>query len=78
MLLTLRIVLAITIVSLSVYSLITENYDFNSYMTLLLGFMMLVMGFGELQKDKKGFWGYMCMVVSMFSFYVSIKGFLLS
>ena len=78
MLLTLRIILAISIVSLSVYSLLTENYDFSSYMTLLLGFLMLVAGLGELQKDKKAFWGYMCIVASMFSFYVSIEGFLMN
>jgi len=68
MLLTLRIILAISIVSLSVYSLITENYDFNSYMIVLLGFLMLVMGLGELQKDRKNFWGYTSIIISLFIF----------
>lgn len=78
MLKTLRIILSLLILSVSVYSLVTENFDNSSYLTLLIGFLMLVMGVEELQKDKKGFWGYMCIVVSMFAFGVSINGFLLS
>ena len=68
MLLTLRITLAIIVVVLSVYSLITENYDFSSYTILFLGFMILVMGLDELQKDRKNFWGYISIIISLFIF----------
>ncbi|OCA81725.1 DUF3953 domain-containing protein [Bacillus sp. FJAT-27986] len=68
MLLTLRITLAIIVVVLSVYSLITENYDFSSYTILFLGFMILVMGLDELQKDRKNFWGYTSIIISLFIF----------
>ncbi|MDM5312293.1 DUF3953 domain-containing protein [Peribacillus frigoritolerans] len=33
-------------------------------------------GLSELQKDRKGFWGYMNIVISLFIFFVSIQGFL--
>ena len=68
MLLTLRIILAIIVVVLSVYSLITENYDFSFYTILFLGFMILVMGIDELQKDRKNFWGYISIIISLFIF----------
>lgn len=38
---------------------------------------MLVIGSIELQKDRKEFWGFMSIVVSLFVFYVAIKEFFL-
>ncbi|WP_350302795.1 DUF3953 domain-containing protein [Peribacillus frigoritolerans] len=37
---------------------------------------MLVTGLAELQKDRKGFWGYMNIVVSLFLFFFYIPYFL--
>ncbi|MGG1483034.1 DUF3953 domain-containing protein [Peribacillus castrilensis] len=41
-----------------------------------LGAFMLVTGFVELQKDRKGFWGYMNIVISLFLFFFYIPYFL--
>ncbi|AZV62703.1 DUF3953 domain-containing protein [Peribacillus frigoritolerans] len=71
-----RIILAIIVLALSAYQLITENFELMPYSMLFLGAIMLVTGLAELQKDRKGFWGYMSLVVSSFLFYVSIQGFL--
>ncbi|MGJ3194206.1 DUF3953 domain-containing protein [Peribacillus frigoritolerans] len=70
-----RIILAIIVLALSACLLITENFEFMPYSMLFLGAIMLVTGLAELQKDRKGFWGYMSLVVSSFLFYVSIQGF---
>ncbi|MGF9975859.1 DUF3953 domain-containing protein [Viridibacillus arvi] len=73
----LRIILSVIVIALAGYSLITKNFEFMSYLMFFLGAFMLVMGLDELQKDRKRFEGYMCIIVSMFIFFVSIQGFLL-
>lgn len=60
---------------LSVSQLIT-GFELLPYTMLFLGLMMLVIGFTELQKDRKGLAGYMCLAVSLFVFYAGIQGFL--
>ncbi|MGE8022565.1 DUF3953 domain-containing protein [Peribacillus frigoritolerans] len=71
-----RIILAIIVLGLSAYQLITETFVM-PYLMLIVGAFMLVTGLVELQKDRKGgFWG--CVVVSLFLFFVSIQGFLMN
>jgi hypothetical protein len=72
----LRMILSIIAVALSVFGLITEN-NVIPYLLLLLGASMLITGLIELQKDKKGFWGYIGIAGSLFLFFVVIQGFLL-
>ncbi|MFS0762316.1 MULTISPECIES: DUF3953 domain-containing protein [Peribacillus] len=73
-----RIILAIIVLALSAYQLITENFELMPYSMLFLGAIMLVTGLSELQKDRKGFWGYMSIGISLFVFFVSIQGFLMN
>ncbi|MFI8496752.1 DUF3953 domain-containing protein [Peribacillus butanolivorans] len=35
-------------------------------------------GLAELQKDRKGFWGYMNIAISLFIFFASIQAFLMN
>ncbi|MCK2021129.1 DUF3953 domain-containing protein [Peribacillus frigoritolerans] len=71
-----RIILAIIVLALSAYQLITETFVM-PYLMLIVGALMLVTGLVELQKDRKGgFFG--CVVVSFFLFFVSIQGFLMN
>lgn len=74
----LRIVFSIIVLILSGYGLITDNFELSSYMIFFLGALMLVIGLAELQKDRKRFWGYMSIIVSLYAFFVSIQGFLLN
>lgn len=74
----LRIVFSIIVLILSGYGLITENFELSSYMIFFLVALMLVIGLAELQKDRKRFWGYMSIIVSLYAFFVSIQGFLLN
>jgi Protein of unknown function (DUF3953) len=78
MLKRLRIFLSVIVLILSVYSLITQNFKLMPYSMFLLGTMILVTGLIELKKDKKEFWGYVCIILSLFPVYVSIQGFLLN
>jgi hypothetical protein len=78
MLKRLRIFLSVIVLILSVYSLITQNFKLMPYSMFLLGAIILVTGLMELKKDKKEFWGYVCIIVSLFAVYVSIQGFLLN
>ncbi|KYG32935.1 DUF3953 domain-containing protein [Priestia endophytica] len=78
MLKRLRIFLSVIVLILSVYSLITQSFKLMPYSMFLLGAMILVTGLMELKKDKKEFWGYVCIIVSLFAVYVSIQGFLLN
>ena len=76
MLKTIRNILSIGVLVLALYGLITKNFEYMPYLMIALSFLMLTTGVIELQKDKKAFWGYMCIGVSGFAFYVSIQGFL--
>lgn len=77
MLKILRIILSIITMGLSVFSLITKNFEYIPYLMLSLGATMLVAGLIELQKNSKEFWGYFGSVASLFVFYVAIQGFFL-
>ena len=70
-----RFILALIVIALSSYSLISNNFESMPFMMLFLGAFMLVSGLSELQKDRKRFEGYMFIVVSIFIFFVSIQGF---
>ncbi|MFE4133507.1 DUF3953 domain-containing protein [Peribacillus sp. YIM B13482] len=71
-----KIILALIVLALSAYQLITETFVM-PYFMLIVGALMLVTGLVELQKDRKGgFFG--CVVVSLFLFFVSIQGFLMN
>lgn len=78
MLKRLRIFLSVIVLILSVYSLITQNFKLMPYSMFLLGTIILVTGLLELKRDKKEFWGYVCIIVSLFAVYVSVQGFLLN
>ncbi|KAB2492761.1 DUF3953 domain-containing protein [Priestia endophytica] len=66
------------VVILSGYSLLTQSFKLMPYSMLLLSALILVAGFIELQKNKKEFWGYLCIVVSLFALSGSIQGLLLN
>ncbi|MFB7641765.1 DUF3953 domain-containing protein [Peribacillus butanolivorans] len=73
-----KITLGIIVLALIVYQLITGNFKLRPYSMLFLGALILVTGLAELQKDRKDFWGYMNIVISLFVFFVSIQGFLMN
>ena len=70
--------LSVIVVILSGYSLLTQSFKVMPYSMLLLSALILVTGLIELQKNKKEFWGYLCIVVSLFALSGSIQGFLLN
>ncbi|MCY8233952.1 DUF3953 domain-containing protein [Priestia endophytica] len=74
----LRVFLSVIVVILSGYGLLTQSFKLMPYSMLLLSALILITGFIELQKNKKEFWGYVCIVVSLFALSGSIQGFLLN
>ncbi|WP_282139444.1 hypothetical protein [Cytobacillus oceanisediminis] len=51
----LRISLAAGIILISLYMLITQSFDWIPYSSFLLGMLMLVIGWVEVKKGKRGF-----------------------
>ncbi|MFE4813433.1 DUF3953 domain-containing protein [Peribacillus simplex] len=72
-----KLILAMIVLAVSAYQLITGDFDFMPYSMLFLGALMLVIGWAEFQEDRKG--GFVgCVVVSLFLFFVFIQDFLLN
>ncbi|MGE7591039.1 DUF3953 domain-containing protein [Peribacillus sp. NPDC101480] len=73
-----RIILIIVVIVLSGYSLITQTLELMPYYMFFLGALILVTGLAEIQKDRKGFWGYINIAISLFVFFASIQAFLMN
>jgi len=73
----LRYVFTVITLLIASYGLFTEDFTFGSLMIFFLSLSMLVMGLEEFKKGHKGM-GCLLLAVFLFSFYVSIEGFLLS
>lgn len=72
----LQFVFSIIVVSFSAYGLITKNYQLNFLTTFFLGLVMLVWGIKEFQQERKVY-GWLLIVLFLFSVYVSIQSFIL-
>ncbi|WP_332633765.1 DUF3953 domain-containing protein [Halalkalibacter flavus] len=68
-----KTILAIIVISLSAYSLITDEYIILPYTLLLLGLMLLVIRITEIQEKRK-VTGVFSFLSSGFVLYVSING----
>ncbi|MGE7586653.1 hypothetical protein [Peribacillus sp. NPDC101480] len=72
-----KIILAIIVVALYAYQLITGSVELMPYSMLFLAVIMLITGLEKPQKDRKG--GFLrYVVVSLFLFLVSMLGFLMN
>lgn len=71
MLKALQLILSIITVGLALYIMLTHSYQFLSFLNILLGFTMLVLGAIEWQKRKKtSVW--LLFLVALFSWFVGI------
>ena len=73
MLKLLKAILSATIIVLSVYALISQNFMFMPYSMFLLGALMLTTGLTELQKERKRTVGYLLLILSLFIFFVTVQ-----
>jgi len=73
----LRFVFAMLGVTFAAYGLITNDFQFQSYMMLFLGLMFLVMSIEEFSEERKAY-GWLFLATSLFVLFVAGKGFLLS
>ena len=71
-------ILNVIVVVFAAYVLLNQNFTLLPYVTLTLGIFMLVAGFEKIQKDRKEFWGYMFVLISLFIFFVSAQGFIVN
>ena len=60
-----RIILAVIVIIMAGYGLLTENQLLQPYMLFFLGLMMLILGLEEFQKGRKVY-GYLSLFVFMF------------
>lgn len=72
-----RIILSTITLLFAAYGLITKNFEFQPFMIFFLGLLMFVMGLEQFRKEQK-IYGWLFIVVFLFSLFVSIQGFLMS
>ncbi|MCJ0932071.1 YczI family protein [Virgibacillus halodenitrificans] len=77
MLRILQFIFAVLGIAFATYGLITGNFQFQNYMMLSLGLMFLVMSIQEFKEDRKAY-GWLLLVTSLFTLFVTVQGFLLS
>lgn len=75
MLSVLRLILAIIVITLSVYGLVSDNHEIYPYMSLFLGLMMMVIGISEFKAKRQAI-AIMCILVSLFVLIVAAYEFL--
>lgn len=68
----------VIVIVFAAYVLFIEDFTLMPYVMLTLGIFMLVAGFEKIQKDRKEFWGYMFVLVSLFILFVSAQGFIVN
>ncbi|BFT70800.1 DUF3953 domain-containing protein [Paenibacillus sp. P36] len=73
-----KVIIAIFVICFSSYLLITKNFELMPFLMLTLAIFMLVTGLVEHQRNRKGFWGYLSILVSLFILFVSLQGFFLN
>ncbi|MFA1510637.1 YczI family protein [Priestia sp. 40] len=71
MLKALQLIFLIITVGLALYIMLTHNYQFLSFLNILLGLTMLVLGAIEWQKRKKTS-AWLLLLVALFSWFVGI------
>ncbi|MCM3192292.1 YczI family protein [Priestia megaterium] len=71
MLKALQLIFSIVTVGLALYIMLTRNYQFLSFLNILLGLTMLVLGAIEWQKRKKTS-AWLLFLVALFSWFVGI------
>jgi ABC-type sugar transport system permease subunit len=67
----LQVILSVVTVGLALYIMLTHSYQLLSYLNILLGFTMLVLGAIEWQKRKKSS-AWILFLVALFSWFVGI------
>ncbi|WP_042221663.1 DUF3953 domain-containing protein [Oceanobacillus manasiensis] len=75
MLKILRNILSVITILLAAYGLITGNFEFQPFMILSLGLLMLVIGLIEFRKGRKNY-GWISIFTFFFLLFVSIQTFL--
>lgn len=66
--------LAIIVVLISAYGLITGDFTLQPFMMFFLGLLMLILGLKEIQQERK-ITGWFAIVTFLFILFVSIQGF---
>lgn len=75
MLTIIRIILALSVIILASYGLITQDFRFQSLMMFSLSLMMLVIAISEFKKNRKGY-GWISAIAFVFLLVVSLQGLL--
>ncbi|WP_133058588.1 DUF3953 domain-containing protein [Halalkalibacter urbisdiaboli] len=72
MLKIIRNILSVIVFVLGCFILISQNFKLLPYSVFIVGILSLIVGFIELKKDIKSYWGFLNIGVSMFAIFVAI------
>lgn len=61
-----KVLLAISTIALSIFSLLNESMNLTSVMLFLVGVLLLTMGAEEIKKEKKAV-GYLLIIIAFFN-----------
>ena len=73
----LHILFAVLTGGLALFGILTQNFDYQHFMVLSMGLMILITGIKELRKEKKAF-AYLIILAAAFILFVAINVFLTS
>lgn len=76
MFMLLRVLFPVVTIAIAGYGLITNNFEYQPIMMLSMGLTIFVTGLHEFKQNKK-YRGWVLMILSAFSLFVSIQSFIL-
>ncbi|KQL33646.1 hypothetical protein AN959_16065 [Psychrobacillus sp. FJAT-21963] len=69
-----QIIFAICALLISVYSLVTENFNLQPLMFILMSAMFIIIGLREYKRTQSLSWGLFYLCISFFILFVAIQG----
>ncbi|QHS22062.1 DUF3953 domain-containing protein [Virgibacillus sp. MSP4-1] len=72
-----KMILALSVLSISTFGFLNKSIDLSSIMLFLLGALLLTMGAEEIKKEKK-FLGYLLIIIAFFNIFVAFQDYFLS
>lgn len=69
----LQLFIAVLVISISIYSKVTENYSTIPWMLFLLGGLIFTIGLREYKRTRRTSWGIIYLCISLFILLTAVK-----
>lgn len=73
-----QIIFVIPVVLISIYSLVTENFNLQPVSFILMSALFLTIALREYKKTQSLLWSIFYLCISLFSLYVAIEGIMIN